>query len=230
MSTVLILRAAALSGALAACAAPAVVPDRAIPGAASVPRLGGLSPSVTTLSPSPYGGQDQFVSAAAPANRPGRIESNPTGEELAFVTGLLTRMQLQSYASGTETCGYVGRDGAGRMMATAINIGDEASCYLPQIPGGMQVLASVHTHGTYSPVYASEFPTVQDMQTDAQDGIDGYISTPGGRLWHVDSDTMTVRQLCGRGCLPQDPHYRPEDDGPVMAAYTLRELQAWEAY
>ncbi|MBW7922167.1 MAG: DUF4329 domain-containing protein [Rubellimicrobium sp.] len=170
--------------------------------------------------------------AAAPARRfqrPGTYPSSPDGDELAFVTDILTQMQVRSYATGNETCGYVGRDAQGRMMATPINTGREASCLLPRIPPGMQTVASIHTHGTYSPAYASEFPTVQDMTTDAHDGINGYISTPGGRLWYVDTVTMTVRQLCGRGCLPQDPHYRPEDDGPVRPMFTVGDLRAWES-
>lgn len=169
-----------------------------------------------------------LVTGRTAVSRSGPLESQPTGDELTFVTALLTDMQRSSFARNREACGYIGRDAQGRMMASRINIGDEASCYLPALPQGMRPLASVHTHGRYSPYYASEFPTVQDMTTDAEDGIDGYISTPGGRLWYVDTDTMTVRQLCGRGCLPQDPRYRPEDDGPVRNIFTLRDLQRWE--
>ncbi len=92
----------------------------------------------------------------------------------------------------------------------------------------MRLVASFHTHGSYSPYYASEWPTTQDVLTDASTGIDGYIATPGGRLWHVDTDTMTVRDLCGRGCLPQDPRYVASEDGPLRPTLTFRQLQAWE--
>lgn len=170
---------------------------------------------------------------AAIGPRSGRMvtaPSSPTGDELEFTRETLRQMQLHSYATGSETCGYVGRDAQGQMMASPINVGHEASCFLPRPPANMRVTASIHTHGTYSPAYASEFPTVQDMTTDARDGINGYISTPGGRLWYVDTGTMTVRQLCGRGCLPQDPHYRPEDDGPVRDMFTIEQLRVWESY
>jgi hypothetical protein len=173
--------------------------------------------------------------AGLPVGFPGRraprvptAESNPTGAELAFVRGLLAEMQRRSFAEGREYCGYIGLDSAGRLGATPISRGTEASCRLPAFPRGFNPVASVHTHGTYSPDYQSEFPTVQDMLTDRASGIDGYIATPGGRLWHVDTDTMTVRLLCGRGCLPQDPLYRPEDDGEVRPAYTLAELRVRE--
>lgn len=179
---------------------------------------------------------DDAVSRTSRAVGPARIgrlntaPSSPTGDELDFATETLRQMQLHSYATGAETCGYIGRDAQGRMVATPINVGREASCFLPRPPAGMRVSASIHTHGTYSPAYASEFPTVQDVTTDARDGINGYISTPGGRMWYVDTQTMTVRQMCGRGCLPQDPQYRPEDDGPVRPMFTLAQLRAWESY
>jgi hypothetical protein len=151
-------------------------------------------------------------------------ESTGTGAELAAVTVILSDLQVASFAVNAEHCGYLGLDATGALVATQINQGTEASCTLPRPPPGMALVASFHTHGTYSPDYASEFPTSTDMLTDASDQIDGYISTPGGRLWYVDTDTMTVRQLCGRGCLPQDPNYRPEDDGPLQAVFTLQDL------
>jgi hypothetical protein len=155
-------------------------------------------------------------------------ESSPSGAELAAVRSVLTRLQYDSFAANAEHCGYIGLNEAGQIMLTPINRGSEASCELPQILAGMTLLASLHTHGTYSPYYASEFPTSDDMLSDMAQNVDGYISTPGGRLWHVDSDTRTVRQLCGRGCLPQDPDYRPEDDGPVEPMFTLADLRRWE--
>lgn len=201
---------------LAACAAGPAPSPRIVPGTveASVPRINlplNLNGPLLTSAP-----------------RVATLESSASGDELAFVTQLLSEMQIQSYRTGRETCGYVGRDPSGRMVATPVITGDVASCMLPQFPPGMMPVASVHTHGTYDPAYESEFPTVQDMLTDRSDQIDGYIGTPGGRMWYVDTDTMTVRQLCGRGCLPQDPGYRPEDDGNVLQAYSLRSLQARE--
>lgn len=220
-------------GLLAACEPVTLRTDgRAGPTSDSLisgPSISGTGPrSDQLLQPTGQRGAVLVTGSTAVA-RAAPLESQPTGDELAFVTALLTEMQRNSFARNREACGYIGRDPQGRMQASRINIGDEASCYLPALPAGMRPLASVHTHGRYSPYYASEFPTVQDMMTDAEDGIDGYISTPGGRLWYVDTDTMTVRQLCGRGCLPQDPAYRPQDDGPVRDIFTIRDLQRWES-
>jgi hypothetical protein len=156
-------------------------------------------------------------------------EATGRGAERAFMATVLADLQGESFRANAEYCGYLGINSFGEYETTAVNQGDEASCFLPSDTRGLTIVASFHTHGTYSPAYASEFPTTTDMLSDQADGIDGYISTPGGRLWYVDSDTMTVRQLCGRGCLPQDPNYRPEDDGPLRDQFTLADLQRFES-
>jgi hypothetical protein len=207
--------------ALAACAAP---PFGAVPSAPAV------STGALGYSPGqPPGARP--VLAAYPRLPPSRglpvAESTASGAEFALVTAVLADLQARSFAENREYCGYVGFARSGGLAATPPVAGSEASCPLPPVPAGFTLVASFHTHGTYSPWYASEWPTTQDMLTDASDGIDGYIATPGGRLWHVDSDTMTARQLCGRNCLPQDPAY-VADDGPLRLVLTFRDLVAWE--
>jgi hypothetical protein len=192
---------------LAACAAPPGVPVAA-PGERAVPAIRGA------YTPAPGG--------------PPTAEATASGAELALVRGVLSDLQRRSFAQNREFCGYLGLDASGRLVPTPISAGDEASCPLPAVPPGLTLVASFHTHSTYSPDYASEWPTVQDVLTDAQTGIDGYISTPGGRLWHVDTDTLTVREVCGRGCLPQDPNYVAAEDGPLRPVMTLRDLLSWE--
>ncbi len=209
-------------GLLTGCAgalSPAQTPTN-VGGAAST---GAMGQSLTgNLAP----GMPSAVATPAHAT----AEATGSGAERAFATAILSDLQRRSFAENREYCGYMGRDASGAFVTTRHAAGDEASCYLPDIPQGMVVLASYHTHGTYSPLYASEYPTTDDMETDRLDNIDGYIATPGGRLWYVDSDTMTVRQLCGVGCLPQDPRYRPDEAGQIRTAYTYRELQAHERY
>ncbi|TNC65993.1 DUF4329 domain-containing protein [Rubellimicrobium roseum] len=208
----LLTRLAALStlalAALAACAPPP-------PPAPTGPR-------------GTYEGPGRVLATSPRAQRPPVVESTATGIERAYVTAILSDLQQRSFAQNREFCGYIGLDPVDRWMTTPVMAGTEASCPLPTIPSGMRVVASFHTHSTYSPYYASEWPTTQDVATDAADDIDGYIATPGGRLWHVDTDTMTVRQLCGRGCLPQDPAYVAADDGPLRPVMTYGDLLAWE--
>lgn len=155
-------------------------------------------------------------------------ESDPTGAELAFASSLLASLNRVSFAQNTEICGYLGRDPAGNLFTTVNAPGLEAECILPTPPATMTLLASYHTHGTYSPEYDSEFPTTTDMESDRAANIDGYISTPGGRLWHVDSDTMVVTELCGVGCLPMDPRYLPDEAGRITTSYSYAGLRRHE--
>ena len=57
----------------------------------------------------------------------------------------------------------------------------------------------------------------------------GIERTPGGRLWYIDSRAMIAVQLCGRGCLPQDPNFHAGDDGEIAKRYTIGALRALEA-
>lgn len=198
--------------ALAACAPP-MPPMRAPP-----------------IVQGPRGTQDA-VRATMPRLAPRALpvaEATGTGAERAYAASILAGLQALTFAGNREYCGYIGLDAAGNLASTTPAAGTEASCALPRVPSGLTLLASFHTHGTYSPRYASEWPTTQDMETDLSDSIDGYIATPGGRLWYVDTDTMTVRDLCGRGCLPQDPAYVAADDGPVRPLMTYADLLRWE--
>ncbi len=164
------------------------------------------------------GAEAALAGTTRPAPRP------PDPAERALATAILSDLQLRSFAQNREFCGFILTDGAGGLFPSPINAGSEATCPLPRVPHGVSLVASFHTHGTYSPFYQSEYPTVQDMLIDAATGTNGYISTPGGRLWYVDSRAMVVTQLCGRGCLPQDPYYDPADDGDLRRSYTLEEL------
>ena len=152
-------------------------------------------------------------------------ESTGDGEELAFIMDLFAELQPRSVTENRELCGYIGYNRLGELRATRIMEGDEASCLLPNWPIKLTVIASFHTHSTFSRDYDSEVPSVIDIETDESSGIDGYVATPGGRLWYVDTDTMTVSQICGIGCLPQDPAFLAAADGAVRASYTYRGLQ-----
>ena len=230
----ILLVAASLT--LAACV-PAAPPAVSLPGASYGP-AGLVVPAGSRVNPGipPAQPRDQTLSvssvAAAPRMggfvRPPTVEATGAGLERDYVTGILRDLQLVSFRENREYCGYIGLNADNQLMRTEYSRGVEAGCALPQIPPEMRVMASFHTHSTYSPLYASEFPTSQDLASDAQLDVDGYIATPGGRLWYHDSDTLTVRQLCGPGCLPQDPNYDPRDDGPLRASFTFDQLRLFE--
>jgi hypothetical protein len=89
----------------------------------------------------------------------------------------------------------------------------------------MAPLASMHTHGAFDPSYDSEVPSLVDIEGDIASQLDGYVATPGGRLWRIDWREARAEQVCGKACLPQDRAYRPCADDPVSASYSLQQLR-----
>ena len=157
-------------------------------------------------------------------------QESPSEIEIAYVTKLFNSIQERSFAENKELCGYLGYNQEGRLATSRILPGQEATCVLPNWPEHLDVIASFHTHSTYSPEYDSERPSSTDMESDEADGIDGWVATPGGRLWYVDSSEMIAHQICGIGCLVQDPNFVADPPGSVKESYTYRAILKAEAY
>lgn len=154
---------------------------------------------------------------------PSVAAAQPADEE-ALIRDVFASLNPQSIADGVEYCGYVGVDAAGRLLATPPTRGDEGTC-LSDDPDMLDVIyASYHTHGNYSPDYASELPSGDDMEGDEAEGIDGWVATPGGRLWYIDTTDMVTFQICGIGCLPADPKFVPGDLGLIEESYSYDDL------
>lgn len=149
-----------------------------------------------------------------------------TPAEVAFVSRLFNDIQGLSIAQDREYCGLLGVDETGAYVATEPRRGRTATC-LPPDPAfaDFTVLASYHTHGSFNTEYLNEIPSFDDMRTDIEDGTDGYIATPGGRLWYVDARARIARQICGLNCLIPDPDHREDPDFPVRPTYTLDDLR-----
>lgn len=152
----------------------------------------------------------------------------PPAEEVGAVKARLEAIQLLSFATRVEYCGYLMAGPDGALVFTDMIRGHTDGCTPPPPRPGLTVLASVHTHGAYDRDVPAEFPTVLDMESDRREGVMGYVATPGGRLWYIDSAAMIAYQLCGPGCLPQDPAFHAGDDGEIAQSYTYRALQALE--
>lgn len=148
--------------------------------------------------------------------------------EIALVKKHLYRTQRLSFARNREFCGYLGRNRNGRLVVTRLVQGFANGCTPRTPPRDVQLLASIHTHGAYDRDVPAEFPTTLDMESDAAEGVNGYVATPGGRLWYIDSRAMVAVQLCGLGCLPQDPGFRAGDDGVIHQSYRYDELKKIE--
>lgn len=144
--------------------------------------------------------------------------------EVALVKRIFATLQSVSIAENREYCGYIGRDHAGNLVASPAIAGTGDSC-LPDDPTTLSLItASYHTHGAFSPDYFNELPSGEDMEGDEAEGIDGYVATPGGRLWYVDTTDMVTSQLCGIGCLPRDVNFIDGADGIIAQSYSYRDL------
>ncbi|MGR3484506.1 MAG: DUF4329 domain-containing protein [Paracoccaceae bacterium] len=158
-----------------------------------------------------------------PALLPAMGLAQPVDEE-RLIKQVMDRFNPISIAEDREYCGYVGFDAAGRLVATQGTPGDVDSCLAADPDGIELVTASWHTHGSFSRDYSSEVPSVEDIEGDEDEGIDGWVATPGGRLWFIDTTDMAMWQVCGIGCLPSDPAFIVGDDGIVADEYSYDEL------
>ncbi len=145
-------------------------------------------------------------------------------DELALVKRIFAQLQPISIEKNREYCGYIGRDAQRRVAFTKARRGRKGTC-LPADPDELAVVtASYHTHGAYSSDYVNELPSAEDMEGDEAEGIDGWVATPGGRLWYIDTQDMVTSQVCGLGCLPSDPDFVAGMTGPIAQSYHYQEL------
>ena len=144
--------------------------------------------------------------------------------EIALMRQVFAQIQPLSFDTGREYCGYIGLNAAGELIASAATRGRRNSCR-SRDPIELEVIfASYHTHGSFAGDEGHEVPSASDMEGDADEGIDGYVATPGGRLWYIDTEEMVTYQICGRGCLPQDPGFTAFPDGWIAESYSYDDL------
>lgn len=160
--------------------------------------------------------------ASACVFAPGLVGAQ-TAEINAYAKQVLSILQPSSIRENREYCGFIGRDRGGRLAVTPPKPGSSHRC-TSAWPDDMEVIASYHTHSAFDADSWSELPSSIDVEGDETLGIDGYVSTPGGRLWFVDSSAMVVTQVCGIGCLPADPRFDASVDGKIRKSYTYEEL------
>lgn len=146
------------------------------------------------------------------------------GSDAAVAKLILTQLQYRSFDDNVEYCGYIGIDAAGRTIAGKPTSGTWDSCLPIAGPELEVVTASYHTHGAYSPRYPAETPSVIDFEADEDEGINGFVSTPGGRFWFIDTTDNLISQICGLGCLPADPTFVRDPNAAIAQSYTYDEL------
>lgn len=153
------------------------------------------------------------------------VATVPQSEVQAFARQQLEELQNPSFEGDLELCGIIFETREGELGVSRPHSGNQASCDLNYFDEpGMVPVASFHTHGRHSDQYDGEVPSLIDIESDIQSGMDGYISTPGGRLWHIDHRERVAVLACGPGCLTQDPSYVPCTGDAVLARYTIEEL------
>lgn len=155
-------------------------------------------------------------------------ERKSSADELTrYARATLDDLQARSIAQNQEFCGVIYENELGDLNTSKIYPGERATCAFDWgLPLGNNVVASFHTHGGYDLGYDSEMPSVEDLANDIDARIDGFISTPGGRLWHVRWQDESVTQVCGAGCLRQDPRYAGTQKEQLRGTYTFDDLQA----
>ena len=151
----------------------------------------------------------------------------PQQEVQAYAKQQLGALQQRSFASDKELCAIIFEDSDGNLGTTPIREGDVASCDITFFDEpGMGPIASFHTHGSFDRNYDSEVPSDIDIESDIASGSDGYVSTPGGRFWRIDAAAQKAIQICGEGCLEQDPDFKPCPPGAIAEEYSRAELNA----
>ncbi len=144
--------------------------------------------------------------------------------EHAFAYEVLEDLNAHSIFVDLEYCGFIFYDSNDALRATEAEKGRPASC-LPVLPeGDVRVVASYHTHAAFDAMSFNEYPSEQDMEGDFANRQNGYIATPGGRLWFVERRKRAARVICGYRCLPYDRRYRETRQNQPRERVTLDDL------
>ncbi len=144
-------------------------------------------------------------------------------EEVAVARAVLASLQDLSFRKRREYCGFIGYNSDAKLEATPATGGTQATCSAA-FPDDLAVVASYHTHGAFDEGYFNEIPSDIDMESDAEFLLNGYVSTPGGRLWYIDGRALVAHQICGLGCLPVAPGFAKGLNGEIAERYTFDEL------
>ncbi len=154
---------------------------------------------------------------------PANVDPAPTSEIRSYAKAFLNGIQEISISESREYCGFFVETPDGNVIGTPPIAGTADGCAAGFIPGN--AIASYHTHGGYLPGYFNEIPSTYDAISAFEVELDDYISTPGGRFWKVDGATGDSTLLCDRGCLINDPKYRPNPQNPGRKSYTIESLE-----
>lgn len=152
-----------------------------------------------------------------------------SAREIAFVKTVLNEAQVLSLKTGREYCGYIGLDADGEYVATPPKRGWKRHCKAKDVSRSLIKIASYRTHGTFAEDYEAERPHFKEIEADIYEGIDGYVATPGGRVWFLDGFHMTAKVICGEGCVKSDKNYKPQTELGEGLVYSVRDMQKFSS-
>ncbi|MDA9175723.1 DUF4329 domain-containing protein [Alphaproteobacteria bacterium] len=139
----------------------------------------------------------------------------------------LSNAQALSLKNNREYCGYIAFDGEDRLRFTAPLKGDQASCMPPEVPYSWELIASYHTHGALTVEdegLSYEFPSSDDLISDSEEGVDGYLSTPGGRFWFIDTQDEVIIMLGDVGYFKRDSKFEQDMECGPFDEHTFEEI------
>ena len=139
----------------------------------------------------------------------------------------LHRAQALSLDNNLEYCGYIAFNGNDKLQYTAPIPGDIESCTPPEVPGNWELIASYHTHGALDPNDPEqnfELPSGGDLEGDSEEGVDGYLATPGGRFWFIDTVEEVVFMINDIGFVERDPSFTPDTECLPYESYSFEEI------
>ena len=124
---------------------------------------------------------------------------------------MLTNLNAKFFDQNRKLRGIIGLTKNFKLIASTSRPGGRGSCR-PHAPrNAANMIANFHSYAGFVDCYDSSVPSSDDMK----DGPDGDIATPDRQLLCVGGQSGAAQQICGLGCLPQDPGSEPKVLGPI---------------
>ena len=73
-----------------------------------------------------------------------------------------------------------------------------------------------------------ELPSTGDLESDMDEGVDGFLSTPGGRFWFIDTIDEVVIMLGDIGYFKKDRNFERDRGCEPHEEHTFDEIYIME--
>ena len=157
-----------------------------------------------------------------------QIPHAQAADEIRLAKQNLLVLQAKSFQYDREYCGYLVVDARDVISGTPPTKGKEAECSADDYPEDLIAFARYHMQDAVSLDGSYELPSYIDVLGDAEEGVDSYVSTPGGQIWFIDSRAKIISVICDLACLPEDRTFIKYHDEVPDPQYSDEELRALE--